>query len=301
MRSVPEDLQARLDSGATTLCRCWVLTRNDGVVQGYTDHDRDIELDGVTCRAATGLDASELTQNLGLAVTGSDMTGALADQSLSEADLAAGRYDAAQVDVWLVDWTAPELRLLQTRGVLGEVKRAGTAFTAELRGLTHRLAETSGRLFTATCAADLGDSKCGIDLTGAAYRGAGAVTATTAASAFVASGLDGFANGWFAAGQLTWSTGANAGVAVEVKTHELRDGVVGLSLWQAAPEPIAVGDTFVVTAGCDKSFSTCRMRFDNAANFRGFPHIPGNDFVVSYPVQGAPGNNGESLVAGAGV
>jgi hypothetical protein len=36
-------------------------------------------------------------------------------------------------------------------------------------------------------------------------------------------------------------------------------------------------------AGCDRRLSVCRDRFDNVANFRGFPHIPGNDFVLRYP------------------
>ena len=62
------------------------------------------------------------------------------------------------------------------------------------------------------------------------------------------------------------------------------------------PEPIAAGDTFVVTAGCDKRFATCRDRFDNVVNFRGFPHIPGNDFVMRYAVPGEPGNDGGSLL-----
>ena len=54
-----------------------------------------------------------------------------------------------------------------------------------------------------------------------------------------------------------------------------------LTLWQAMAGADRGGDTFVVTAGCDKRFDTCRDRFDNAVNFRGFPHIPGNDFVVA--------------------
>ena len=56
--------------GVTTLCRCWIITRRDGVVQGFTDHDEDVVLDGVTCRAGSGLTGSEATQKLGLAVDG---------------------------------------------------------------------------------------------------------------------------------------------------------------------------------------------------------------------------------------
>jgi uncharacterized phage protein (TIGR02218 family) len=288
-------LQTKLDSGVTTLCRCWVLRRRDGVVQGFTDHDEDVALNAVICRAATGLSASEATAQLGLAVTAAEISGALDDDSLSEADLAAGRYDAATVEVYLVDWSEPALRVLLAKGALGEVRREGASFTAELRGLADRLAEESGRLYTATCSADLGDSRCTIDLADPRYRGTGAVVSLGGTSIFVASGLDGFDAGWFTAGKLSWTSGANSGLAVEVKRHRVEGGEVFVELWQAMPEPLAPGDAFTVTAGCDKRFSTCRDRFDNVLNFRGFPHIPGNDFVIRYPFAGEPGNDGGSL------
>lgn len=294
MRDIPVALQAKLDSGVTTLCRCWVVARRDGVTQGFTDHDEDVEIDGVTCHAGTGLTGSEATQKLGLAVDSSELSGALADDSLNEDDLAAGRYDAAAVELWLADWSEADLRVLLAKGTLGEVKREGTAFTAEVRGLSQRLSETSGRLYTATCSADLGDARCKVDLGNPAFHGSGAVTDTLATSSFAASGLDGFADGWFTAGKLTFTGGANAGLGIEVKIHR-NDGGVTFDLWQAMPEPIAVGDTFTVTAGCDKRFATCHDRFNNVVNFRGFPHIPGNDFVIRYPVQGEPGNDGGSL------
>lgn len=294
MRTIPSALQDKLDSGATTLCRCWVITRSDGVAQGFTDHDADIALDGVTCLAGSGLTGSEMTQKLGLAVDGSEISGALAADTLNEDDLAAGRYDAAGIDIWLVDWSDRTLRVLIARGFLGEVKRDGVAFTAEVRGLSQRLAEDSGRLYTATCAADLGDARCTIDLTDPAFHGSGAVLALAATSSFTASGLDTFDDGWFTAGRLTFTSGVNAGLAVEVKSH-VKSASVTLTLWQAMPQPIAVGDAFTVTAGCDKRFATCHDKFANVVNFRGFPHIPGNDFVISYPVAGEPGNDGSSL------
>jgi uncharacterized phage protein (TIGR02218 family) len=294
MRAIPAALQAKLDSGATTLCRCWVLTRRDGVVQGFTDHDEDVVLDAVTCRAGTGLNGSEATQKLGLAVDSSELSGALADDTLNEDDLAAGPYDAAEVELWLVDWSEPDLRVLLAKGLLGEVRRDGTAFTAEVRGLSDRLAQESGRLYTATCSADLGDARCGIDLGQPAYHGAGSIIVTTGVSSFAASGLAGFDDGWFTRGKLTFTSGANADLSVEVKAHR-KASVVSFDLWQAMPQPIAPGDAFTVTAGCDKAFATCHDRFANAVNFRGFPHLPGNDFVLRYPLAGEPGNDGGSL------
>jgi uncharacterized phage protein (TIGR02218 family) len=298
MRTIPPALQAKLDSGVTTLARCWVMTRRDGVVQGFTDHDEDIVVDGITCRAGTGLTASEATQQLGLAVSGSETSGALASDALNENDLAAGRYDAAAVRVYLVDWSEPSLNLLLASGVLGEVRREGGAFTAELRGLAHRLQEESGRLYTATCAADVGDARCTVDLDNAEFRASGTIASVSATSSFLASGIDAFESGWFTAGKLTWNSGANAGLAAEVKIHVLSPAGVTITLWQAMPEPLVAGDAFTVTAGCDKRFATCRDRFANAANFRGFPHIPGNDFLVSYPVIGESGHDGGAFVGG---
>jgi len=295
MRAIPSALQAKLDSGITTLCRCWVLTRRDGIKQGFTDHDEDILLDGVVCRAGTGLSASEATAQSGLAVTASEISGALNDDALSENDLAAGLYDAAAVEVWLVDWSDAALRVLLSNGTLGEVRREGAAFAAEVRGLADRLAEQKGRLYTASCSADLGDVHCGIDLTSATFRGTGAIVALTGTSAFTASGLSDFDDGWFTAGCLVWTSGANSDLAMEVKRHSVDGATVSIELWQAMPQPLAPGDGFTVTAGCDKRFSTCRDRFANSINFRGFPHIPGNDFIVRYPVSGEPGNDGGSL------
>jgi uncharacterized phage protein (TIGR02218 family) len=293
MRTIPSALQGKLDSGVTTLCRCWIIRRLDGVTQGFTDHDEDVVLGEVTCHAGSGLSGSEVALKLGLAVDSSEISGALTADVLSEADLAAGRYDAAVVEQWLADWTEPNLRVILTRGTLGEIRREGTAFTAEMRGLTEQLSQDSGRLYTVTCSADLGDSRCKFDVLAPGFHGAGAVAALSATSAFTASGLDNFEDGWFTAGKLTFASGANSGLGVEVKAHR-KSGSVSLTLWQTMPEAVAVGDTFTVTAGCDKRFQTCHQRFDNAANFRGFPHIPGNDFVISYPVQGQPGNDGQS-------
>ena len=286
MRTIPPALQAKLSSGVTTLARCWIITRRDGVTMGFTDHDADLTIAGTLCHADTGLTASEATARLGLQVDGSEIAGALADDSLAESDLAAGHYDAADIEMHLVDWSEPSLSVLLAKGVLGEVRREGRAFSAEFRSLAHRLNEESGRLYTATCSADLGDARCTIDLANPAFRGGGTVAALAGMSGFHAAGLDTFVDGWFTGGKLAFTSGANAGFAAEVKTHRVAlDGVL-IELWQRAGEPLGVGDAFTVTAGCDKRFATCRDRFANAVNFRGFPHIPGNDFVIAYPVPG---------------
>src|SRR5437588_8779999 len=138
MRTIPSALQAKLDSGVTTLARCWIITRRDGVVVGFTDHDADLTVSGTLCHAGAGLTASEATARLGLQVDGSEIAGALSDDSLAESDLAAGRYDAADIEVHLVDWSEPSLSVLLSKGTLGEVRREGQAFTAAFVSPAHR-------------------------------------------------------------------------------------------------------------------------------------------------------------------
>jgi uncharacterized phage protein (TIGR02218 family) len=295
MRNIPSALAAHLASGVTTTCRCWRLTRRDGIVQGFTDHDEDLNFDSTRFRAGTGFEGSELEARFGLAVTGTEIHGALSDDGIHEDDLAAGRYDDAKVELFLVNWSAVEQRLLLRVGNVGEVRREGAAFAAEVRGVSAQLNAERGRVYAATCDADLGDARCGFDLNDPGFRGEGTVLAVEGASLLRASGLDPFASDWFTRGKLVFSSGANAGTAIEVKEHRAEAGEVRLSLWQQMPEPIANGDLFAVTAGCDKRFETCRSKFSNAVNFRGFPHLPGNDFVTSYAVPGEPGHDGKPM------
>jgi uncharacterized phage protein (TIGR02218 family) len=260
---------------------------------GFTDHDRDLAFDGVTYEAAAGFTASALESSSGLAVDNLDILGALISERLSESDLSAGLFDDANIEIWRVNWNAVDQRVLLRKGNLGEVSRGTGSFTAELRGLAHRLNQPTGRLYQYACDADLGDTACGLDLGDPALKGTGAVAAVEGDRILTLSGLDTFAESWFERGRLRFTSGANAGAAIEVKLHTKTPAGAVVELWQAMPRAIEAGDAFEITAGCDKQLGTCRMKFSNALNFRGFPHMPGNDFVVAQPQAGGP-NDGSS-------
>ncbi|HEX2843310.1 DUF2163 domain-containing protein [Hyphomicrobium sp.] len=285
MKQLSNGLAAHVASGATTLCWCWLLIRRDGARQGFTDHDRDIEFNDTMFEAAAGMTASEIRDTVGLSVDNLEVTSAMTSERLSEADLAAGLYDNASVEIYRVNWVAPEQRVLMRSGNLGEVKRSGSAFAAEVRGLAHALGETKGRLFQYACDADLGDQRCTINLDNPLLRGEGALVEVTSPRRFTVSGLDAFESGWFTHGLLSFTSGAAEGQAVEIKKHTKAGGLVSIELWSRARLPLEPDQTFTVTAGCDKRVGTCRTKFANVVNFRGFPHMPGNDLltVVSRP------------------
>ena len=283
MRTLPSGLQAHLDGGATTLCWCWKLATRSGAILGFTDHDENVRVDGVTYEAQAGFTGSEIESSLGLQVDNLEVASALSSERLSAKALAAGEYDNAEVEIWLVNWQDTAQRLLLRKGNLGEVSHGELGFSAEVRGLAHLIDQPRGRLFQYGCDATLGDGRCRVALADPALRGEGGVVAVEGNRRLKVSGVEAFAEAWFARGLLTWTTGANSGRAAEVKSHRVSAGAVTLELWQEMSEAIAPGDQFAVTAGCDKQFSTCRTKFANAVNFRGFPHMPGNDFIASYP------------------
>lgn len=294
MSTLEGGLQAHLDSGTTTLAWCWLIIRDDGTRLGFTDHDRDLTFGGDTFESETGLEPTELRAGSDLAVDAQDATGVLTSDRINETDIADGLWDNAEVSVWRVNWADTAQRSLRRRGSIGQIRRGRIAFTAEVRSLVHLLGQTVGRLYQAGCDADVGDARCGVDLTLPAFKGTGAVAALIDGRSFTVTGLDAFASDWFSNGKLTWTSGANSGRVVEVAVHVEGDGAVSLWLLDLPVRDIAASDGFTVTAGCDKSREMCQARFENILNFRGFPDIPGQETILRYASTGGA-NSGEVL------
>ena len=295
-------LADHLQTGLTTLCRCWAVTRIDGVTHGFTDHDLSLAFEGVDFQAQSGLTARAITAATGLSVDNTEAMGALSDAAITEADIAAGRYDGAELRLWQVNWADPAQRALRFRGHIGEVRRSGGAFHAELRGLTEALNQPQGRVYQAPCGAVLGDARCRVDLSDPAYTTDADVTGVEGARVFTFAGLDGYEPGWFTRGTLEVLTGPAAGLRQHIKQDAVAgDGTRSVGLWAplgAAPGP---GDRVRLVAGCDKRAETCRLKFSNFMNFQGFPHIPGEDWLMRVPRRGAENAGGSLQGAGRGL
>lgn len=297
MREIPKSLSNSLAGGVTTLCRCWSVTRTDGEVMGFTDHDRDLTFDGILFEASSALNAEAIESATGLSVDTHTVTGALDSAAITDEDIERGFYDGAEVTVWLVDWNDPSSRLLRSRGRIGEIRRGSSSFEAEIVGLAEQLNRPVGRAFLHTCDRRLGDASCGVDLARPEYRSSGTILTVIDSQRFTVGGLGAFTAGWFSRGRLTWTSGANAGVDGHVKTHAAPSGSTTIELWLTPPMVVVAGDAFTVTAGCDKTAETCSAKFSNLLNFGGFPHLPGDDWVASYVNSGGR-HDGSSLVRG---
>lgn len=268
-----------VSGGAITLCRCWRITRRDGIVLGFTDHDEPIAFGGVLFDIATGADAVIAEAKMGLAVSDTEISGAVASASLTEEDIAAGRYDGAEVVLFVVDWTDPTLSRRMGSYTIGEIVRADGSFRAELRGTIERLERSNARRFTRHCDAEFGDARCGVSVGSDRKRQTRVVSASGAQLTVEAVG--GVADTLFDHGQAVWETGANRGQRSAIVRSRAGNGVRVVHLWTAPDVPPAPGDTLTLVAGCDKSLAMCRG-YNNAPNFRGFPFLPDGDNAFRY-------------------
>lgn len=360
MKTVSAALKAHFAQPYQTTATCWKVTLTNTTVKAFTDHDKDIPFDGVTYLAASGYTASDVNTAAGLNVDNMEVQGLLNSPSITEADLNAGLWDYAKVEIFVVNWADLTMGKMYLRvGHLGEVQTGRDAFKAEIRGLTQAYSRTMVSLYSPSCRAVLGDTKCAKNLTAFTFAGAvdsvnadnvtfydtaltqpgptGGVAITGVSNAnpcvisfaagptfvdlqvvtlsgilgptllntttVVHSPTDtsfqltidtsdtgvypayagggtitalGSTTGYFDFGLVTWLTGLNAGLKMEVRSYTT--GQVQLQL--PMPYQIQVGDTYNIAAGCDHTFPTCRDKFSNAVNFRGEPYLPGQDKVI---------------------
>ncbi len=275
MKNLTPAMLTHLAGEVTNLRTCWKATLVSGPVLCFTDHVDDLTIDGFTYKAATGYTPSAMASNSSLAVDNLEVQGVLDSDVLSEEDLQSGLWDFASVEVFQVNYLNLAAGVIrQHRGKLGEVRTGRAAFVAELRGLSQLMQQTVGELYTPTCRAHLGDARCGVNL--APLTVAGTVSAVTDQRVFAdAARAEG--SGYFDGGLLAWTSGLNTGLAMEVKAYAGSTFTLYLPMFH----PIFPGDAYTVYPGCRKRFAEdCVAKFGNGVNFRGEPHVPGNDQMM---------------------
>lgn len=266
-------LQAKLDSGLVTLCRVWRVTRVDGVVLRFTDHDADVTANAQLFAAGTGLTCSAIELTEGLEPTNLEVTGIFDDAGISVAEYLAGKYGSAKVELGFADWQDPAEPIMWLLvGTLGQFKRDRLSFTGQLAGIAYLLDRGSAEATTPCCRAQLGDARCAANLTPVTY--AATVTAVTSRRIFTVSIV--LANEWLTFGKATFTSGVNVGRAMEIKRQTA--GLVELYL--PMPGVVAVGDAVTLVAGCDLQISTCAAKFNNVPRLRGEPYVPGADSMT---------------------
>lgn len=261
-----------------TVATFWQVTRTDGTVFGFTNHDVSKRISGTTYEAASGFNASEVATNATLSVDNMELQGLFDSAGITDADMEAGLWDNAEIIVFEANYVSLAWTNTLLTGWLGQVRRNRGLFVAELRSLTSKLQKNVGDMITPNCRYKLGDDDCGIDLA-AITEDDVPVTSVTSRRVFVATSLIGDPR-QFNWGTLTFTTGLNAGFSMDVKTFTSGTGAIELQL--ALPYVIAAADEFSISPGCNKILKTaegvydgdCKVIYDNVARFGGEPEVP---------------------------
>ncbi|MEM6913721.1 MAG: DUF2163 domain-containing protein [Pseudomonadota bacterium] len=278
MRVIDPYTVERFGRQGASLCLCLRITRSDGVEVGLTDHNRDISFGGTLFQSDPGMTIDRLTMTADLAPDHADILSGVSLEGLSADDIDADRFAFARAEIWRVDFEDVAARLLLSGGTIGEVVRQRETVRLEFRGQTHAMAKVTGRIYQRSCDAQLGDARCGVNLTSSSFSGNGVVVSADGLRLAV-SGLSA-EPGLFAGGTATLNSGALAGASRTIRTHGVNGSLTDILLWESFPRSLLGGESLTLTAGCDKRLDTCNERFSNSEAFRGFPHIPGTNVLV---------------------
>lgn len=275
----------------TTLARCLRVERQDGKIIALTEHDVDLTIHGITYQSAIGYVPTAISmQSDGINTV--DVEGILNIAGVSKADIAAGLFAGAKLFIFEVnyeDLSQGSLPLMS--GFWGECQLHDNHYVTEFKSLSQRLEQPIGELYSTHCRAQLGDQRCGVNLSGWIVAGVVSEVNTALPHQFMATGFDQPRN-YFQYGLMTWQQGNNVGLSMEIQSFQsiklqnekAEETLCGeFQLVQPMPYTIEVGSLFVVTPGCDQSLAMCQARFNNVVNFRGEPFIPGIDRLLKTP------------------
>ncbi|WP_339052511.1 DUF2163 domain-containing protein [Candidatus Lariskella endosymbiont of Epinotia ramella] len=258
-----------------TLTTCIQLKLKDGTIKGFTEHNEDIIIDNILYKKESGFSRSVIARNNNLIPDNCDIYGMLRDESIKIDDILRGKYDNAEVSMFLVDYNDLNAGKFQIkRGWIGEVRANENKFIAEVRGVMQAFASTSGQIYSAMCRASFGDSRCKIDQR--RYMLMCNVIAVENNSTFTYHSISDTTE-IHKYGYVKFINGNNFSFTSEIKS--LHNNKIILCI--PAYHQISVKDKFELYAGCDNSIKMCHKSYNNVINYRGEPHVPTVSSIIS--------------------
>lgn len=273
MRNIPTLLKQDIEAGF--IARLLKITCKDGTVASFTDHDQVLVVDGDTYESTPGL--AQISYTATSTVEVSSQTTSAATVDLPESDILAGKYDDAVVEASWASWLNPAYgKVVIFLGAIADLQYNETGFEAEVMSFMKRLELNIGQVYTASCRHVLYGQQevgkvgfCGVSASAFSFTGTVASIITNRWKFTLSGAAAGKADGYFSNGKVTFSSGQNSGVDAIVKKHTGDT----IELMLPTGRILAIGDTFTIMAGCDKSTDMCKAKFNNLLNYGGYPHI----------------------------
>jgi uncharacterized phage protein (TIGR02218 family) len=279
-RSASAGFQALLDAESAGMCILVEIEREDGEVFRYTSHDKAVTFETNSFLPATGVTLTSIEVSAGSGVDNFLIQGLADAAEISERDIRAGLFNNALVTHWICSWEDPSVGgILFSRGHLGNIKNNDLVFNAEFRSLSQLLSQQFVENTTPGCRAKrLGEPPCNANMTGRVHNED--VVSITNAHLLTFTNAGATVEGRFIHGFVVFVDGENAGIERLIKNATISGGNNVITLQEPFPFTIEVGETATLTEGCDHLFETCINEFDNAVNYQGEPHLPGNNKIM---------------------
>lgn len=275
-KTISVGLAADLALGVTTLANCWMLTRKDGTSFYFTDCDIPIVYDGNTYLASTGYSRTNIELNKDLDVGNLEVHGLLDSSYIKETDLRARLYDNCQVWTFIIDYENVANGPIRTpRGFIGQTKIIEESYILELRDLNDALREPVLRYIVPTCSHVFGGTRCGVDKS--LLKQSGTVDNASSKKVFTTSGMTHSSDNEFKYGIVTFTSGDNADLSMEIKSSV--QSTASIELYLNLPFTISSGDAFDIWPGCEQTVDACKA-YNNIENFGGFHFVPNTDDVL---------------------
>lgn len=228
-RGISSGLLSSLQNETMGLAMCFNVLLTDGTIFGFTTHDEDIVLGPTTYYAMSSVTSTNIRFEIGGNAGNFDMDGLLSSDLITEEDLLAGRFDSAELTIFLVDWTNISNGVVTLlRGNIGDITIVDEKYTASVRSLMQWYQQQQVEVTSPTCRVyHLGDARCKFDLSSNVLSGDPAQSTGTIATVvdpYTITFTGAVAKaGFYNAGTLQGLTGPNTNYVREVKLHSNND------------------------------------------------------------------------------
>ena len=289
--SVPISAVEFVAAPGMRLTRLWEIRPVTAPALYFTEHDKAVTFEANVYSPAGGFDASAERLEGALKDHNKSFKGMITSDRITVEDLMGGVYNEAEVLERLVNWRYPWAGAVASRKYwIDKVDFDGEFIECELSGPTRRLKQGKGDVHTRTCTLKVGvvdpatGTGCSVDLSLFRVQGVRVIGVLDAQKRMIILGdttglSSSHGDGKFDDGEITFTSGRNAGYSRDVKRYTSFDRRI--ELHEPFPFEISIGDMFDLDIGCDGRRTTCKNVFNNLNEHNGDPYMPFTDRTIS--------------------
>lgn len=278
MKEVNEVLRQHLNNDKYFMsCDLYELRLRSGVTYYWADSDADVSYNGqiyksdgpiiVRDKIATNSTVSVDKMTISISTNEQDKIGGVPIMAVAH----NGGFDGAQMTLKRAffddNYTIIDAVGLFT-GLCEVSQGGGLTLKLNVKSIVQKLnIEYPNRRYYPQCPFSVYSKECGVDIS--KFRKSGKVTALGSGPNSIRIDLQ-FTNGYYTAGGIDWITGPLAGQSTQILSST--DGVIlYMSALEVSPR---VGDQFYIYAGCNKTPTECKNKFNNWNRNRATPYVP---------------------------